>query len=133
PSAFNNINREVYLSGEAYFDIKHNPKQPFLVRTEKITTKVLGTAFDIKAYPGDENIQVTVARGKVQVLKENKSLGFVAENQQITFSKKTEDFTQNTIDIKPIIAWKPQEIFFNDITMYEAAQQIQKRFGMEVT
>jgi hypothetical protein len=133
PPVFNGINREVYLSGEAYFDIKHNPKQPFLVRTEKITTKVLGTAFDIKAYPGDESIQVTVARGKVQVLKENKSLGFVTENQQITFSKKTEDVTQNTIDIKPIIAWKPLEIFFDDITMQEAAQEIQKRFAMEVT
>jgi transmembrane sensor len=132
PPAFNGNAREVYLTGEGYFDIQHNARQPFLVHTGKITVKVLGTAFDIKAYPSDEEVQVTVTRGKVQVLKENKSLGLITASQQISFSNKTEAFIQKSVNTKPIIAWKPNEIFFNDITMEEAAKQVEQRFNMVV-
>jgi transmembrane sensor len=132
PAAFSGNTREVYLTGEGYFDIKHNPKQPFLVHAGKIITKVLGTAFDIKAYPLDESVEVTVTRGKVQVLKENKSLGLVTANQQISFSKKTELFAQKIVDAKLVIAWKPGEIIFNDITMQEAAKRIEQRFNTTI-
>ena len=115
PSSFSGKTREVFLSGEAYFDIKHNPQQPCMVHAGKITTKVLGTAFNVKAYPADESIEVTVTRGKVQVLKENTSLGLVTANQQISFSKKTEAYSQKKVDARLIVAWKPEEIIFNDI------------------
>ncbi len=132
PSSFAGTNREVYLTGEGYFDIKHNPHQPFLVHTGKITIRVLGTAFDIKAYPSDKSIEVTVTRGKVQVLKENKSLGLITANQQISFSKYTEEFIEKAVDTKPILAWKPSEIVFNDMTMLDAAKKIEQRFNTTV-
>ncbi|MFI5193158.1 MAG: FecR family protein [Chitinophagales bacterium] len=132
PSAFTGKTREIYLSGEAYFDIKHNPQKPFLVHTGKITTKVLGTSFDIRAYPEDESIKVTVTRGKVQVLKENKSLGLITANQQISFSKKTEAYAEKVVDSKSFISWKPEEISFNDISMLDAAKKIEQRFGKTV-
>jgi transmembrane sensor len=132
PSAFSGKTREIFLSGEAYFDIKHDPKKPFLVHTGKIVTKVLGTTFDIKAYPGDESIKVTVTRGKVQVLNENKSLGLITANQQISFSRKTEEYVEKSVDSKVVVAWKPEEIAFNDITMAEAAKRIELRFGTSV-
>lgn len=132
PSAFTGKTREIYLSGEAYFDIKHNPHKPFLVHTGKITTKVLGTSFDIRAYPEDESIKVTVTRGKVQVLKENKSLGLITANQQISFSKKTEAYAEKVVDSKSFISWKPEEISFNDISMLDAAKKIEQRFGKTV-
>jgi ferric-dicitrate binding protein FerR (iron transport regulator) len=132
PPVFSGAAREVFLSGEGYFDIKHNPDQPFLVHTGRITTKVLGTAFNIKAYAGDENVEVTVTRGKVQVLKDNQSLGLITASQQIAYSNKAATFEQKMVDVKPVIAWKPQEIYFNDITMEEALQQITERFHMEV-
>jgi ferric-dicitrate binding protein FerR (iron transport regulator) len=132
PSAFTGRTREIYLSGEAYFDIKHDPSKPFLVHTGKIVTRVLGTAFDIRAYPGDETIKVTVTRGKVQVLKENKSLGLITANQQISFSKTTEKAIQKTVDSKALVAWKPEEIAFNDISMLDAAKKIEERFNVQV-
>lgn len=132
PSAFSGKTREIFLSGEAYFDIKHDSKKPFLVHTGKIVTKVLGTAFDIKAYPGDESIRVTVTRGKVQVLNENKSLGLITANQQISFSRKTQKYVEKSVDSKVFVAWKPEEIAFNDITMSEAAKRIEQRFGTTV-
>lgn len=130
PPSFTGATREVFLSGEAWFDIKPNPQQPFLVHTGRITTKVLGTAFNIKAYP-DEKVEVTVTRGKVQVLKDNKSLGLITASQQISCSNNNEIVEQKTVDVKPVIAWKPEEIYFNDITMEEALQQMSDRFHME--
>lgn len=131
PPVFAGATREVFLVGEGYFDIKHNPDQPFLVHTGRITTKVLGTSFNIKAYNRDEKVEVTVTRGKVQVLKDNQSLGLITANQQILCSSMEETVEQKTVDIKPVIAWKPQEIYFNDITMEEALKQISERFHLE--
>ena len=129
PTVFAGKTREVWLSGEGYFDIVHLSRQPFLVHTGKITTRVLGTAFNIRAYPGDEAIEVTVTRGKVQVERENMKVGMLTANQQISFSKKTEEYVRKQVDTKPVIAWKPDEISFDDITMLEAAMQIGKRFN----
>lgn len=131
PPSFSGANREVFLSGEAFFDIKPDASKPFLVHTGRITTKVLGTAFNIKAYSAEKLVEVTVTRGKVQVLKDNKSLGLITASQQISYSNQNEKVEQKIVDIKPVISWKPEEIYFNDITMEEALKQIGERFNME--
>jgi len=58
--------RELKLTGEAYFEVKKNPERPFLVETEKIKTRVLGTSFNIKAYKNSQTM-VSVNTGKVEV------------------------------------------------------------------
>ncbi|HTI07228.1 MAG TPA: FecR domain-containing protein [Puia sp.] len=128
PASFAGKYREVYLSGEGYFDIVHHARMPFLVHTGKLTTRVLGTAFNIKAYPGDEAIEVTVTHGKVQVEKENKNMGMLTADQQISFSKRTEEVVQQKVDTKLVTAWKPEEIRLDDITMEEAAARIEKQY-----
>ena len=67
-SDFNVNNREVYLEGEAYFDVVRNEQTPFLVQTTTITVKVLGTAFNVKAYPEESVVETTVERGAVQLI-----------------------------------------------------------------
>jgi len=67
-SVFNVQNREVYLAGEGYFDVTHNEQTPFLVQTSTITVKVLGTAFNVKAYPEESVVETTVERGAVQLI-----------------------------------------------------------------
>jgi ferric-dicitrate binding protein FerR (iron transport regulator) len=120
--------REVRLNGEAYFDIVHRPGQPFLVHTGGIVTRVLGTAFNIKAYASESSIEVTVDHGKVQVLKGGASMGMLSDRQQIRFDRGTESFSSQLVNIKPVIAWKPVEINFDDITLEDAARQIGARF-----
>jgi ferric-dicitrate binding protein FerR (iron transport regulator) len=125
--------REVTLSGEAYFDIVHRTGQPFLVHTGKIVTKVLGTAFNIKAYPGERAIEVTVDHGKVQVLKGRSSIGLLTDNQQMRYNNDTEGYISKDVNIKPVMAWKPEEVVFDDITMEEAAKRIGQRFNVMVS
>jgi ferric-dicitrate binding protein FerR (iron transport regulator) len=125
--------REVTLSGEAYFDIVHRTGQPFLVHTGKIVTKVLGTAFNIKAYPGEHAIEVTVDHGKVQVLKGRSSIGLLTDNQQMRYNNDTEGYISREVNIKPVMAWKPEEVVFDDLTMEEAAKRIGQRFNVTVS
>ncbi len=132
PTAFTGKTREVYLSGEGFFDIRSVAGQPFLVHTGKLTTRVLGTTFDIKAYPGDGAIDITVTKGKVQVLNEKKDLGTLVANQQIHFVPATETVRQLRVDTQPVVAWKPREIFYDNITMDSAARALEQRFGVTV-
>ncbi|SDE11445.1 FecR family protein [Dyadobacter soli] len=68
PTAFDKASREVYLTGEAFFEIARNPEKPFFVHANQIITKVLGTSFNVHAYP-HEQIRVSVKTGLVSVYK----------------------------------------------------------------
>lgn len=64
---FNYARREVNLSGEAYFDIAHNANKPFIVRSGNMRIKVLGTMFNVKAYPEEKNIETSLIKGSVEI------------------------------------------------------------------
>ena len=70
---FKGQTREVTLNGEAYFDVVKNPKQPFIVHVSGYDIRVLGTAFNVKSYPGDKTIETTLLRGLVQVTKQGET------------------------------------------------------------
>jgi transmembrane sensor len=122
--------REVVLNGEAYFDIVHRAEQPFLVRTGKIVTRVLGTTFNVKAYSTEKSVEVTVDHGKVQVLNGGTNMGLLSDKQQIRYDLGRESCRTQRVSLQPVMAWKPVEISFDDITMEEAARRIGERFKM---
>lgn len=74
PSSFSDSSREVYLQGRAFFEVTHNPKKPFLVYTQRIITRVLGTSFYINSEAANGNEEVSVRTGRVQVSENNKVL-----------------------------------------------------------
>ncbi|NWJ52184.1 MAG: FecR family protein [Bacteroidetes bacterium] len=89
---FNQTIREVYLEGEGFFDVSKNKDKPFLVRTTGVTIKVLGTAFNVKAYPDEKTIETSVERGLVQVISNSPSVTgtqkiFLHANQKAIFEK----------------------------------------------
>lgn len=124
--------RDVYLTGEGYFDIVRDPGKPFFVHTGTIVTVVLGTAFDIRAYPADGGVQVTVTKGRVRVLKAGKDMGLLTANQQISYKDSTGEYLRRRVDPRPIVAWKPEEIRFEDLSMEEAVTRIGQRSKMRV-
>ncbi|MEO9051576.1 MAG: FecR family protein [Ginsengibacter sp.] len=64
---FSGNTREVYLSGEAFFDVAHNADMPFIIHTDKMNIKVLGTEFNVKSYPEDSTYETTLIRGSIEV------------------------------------------------------------------
>ena len=133
PVAFARDKREISLTGEGYFDISHDAEKSFTVYTGKIKTTVLGTAFNIKAYDKDENITVTVTRGKVSVLGDKAVLSIVTPNQQIVFNKDYQKYSVAKVVAKNSIQWQQSDLFFDDISMEQAAQILADQFNTPIT
>jgi len=88
---FNDTLREVNLEGEAFFDVTHNAAKPFIVHTDGIDIKVLGTAFNVKSYPSDETIEATLLRGSIEVVKQHDLSApkvILRPNEKLVFNKK---------------------------------------------
>lgn len=131
PDSFGNT-REVHLTGEAYFDIHHNPDKPFIVYAGNTRTVVLGTAFDIKAFPGEQNVIVTVTRGKVRVEKDKETVGILTPNEQLTVFNNDSPIKKATVNTIEAIAWKQDDLLFDDAPLLEAVQQLEERFGCTI-
>lgn len=95
---FGKKNREVMLTGEAFFDVTKNPEKPFLIQTNSINIKVLGTAFNVKAYPEDKQTETSLIRGNIEVTIKNRpndkiflspSEKLVVENSSVAENKKS--------------------------------------------
>lgn len=133
PSSFDGFKkREVYLEGEAYFDIKHNASKAFIVHTGKLQTTVLGTAFNVKALKADKFIVVTVTRGKVSVGDKNKVFGTITPNQQIVFNKVQANSKMKQVDAAEFSCWQGQDLVLDDVTMEEASILLKERYKVEI-
>lgn len=130
---FSDQKREVTLKGEGYFDIKHDASRPFIVHTGKIKTTVLGTAFNIRAYDQDQRVIVSVTRGKVMVQDEHKTLGILVPDQQIVFNKVQNNAVLAKVQSKHVVEWQEKDLFFDDVTMLEAAEVLSKRFNVKIS
>lgn len=109
PSKFNIAIREVQLTGEAFFEISKHPDQPFLVHTQTITTRVVGTSFNVRAYDNEADVNVTVKTGKVTVYAKTGDLNTVPKNavvllpdQHVVFNKTENKMYQPTSKTEPV-------------------------------
>ena len=135
--------REVYLEGEAYFDVARNPSRPFLVYTNEIVTEVLGTSFNIKAFPQDIDITVAVRTGNVAVYafkkKDGNQLIHVNEmhlipNQQVRYNRDQNNITKTLVE-KPrqIIASLPiEKTTFYDTPVLQIINSLEEIYGIEI-
>lgn len=151
--------REVILSGEAFFDVVKKDGQPFIIHTTLMDIRVLGTSFNVKAYPGDATAETALLTGKVAVvLKKNKGRTVLLQpNQKLvvpqsTATKATDDIhTVNTpgdndtlayhigpvnIDRKDNVvmetSWREGKLAFSDQTFRDIATQLERWYGITV-
>ncbi len=138
PDVFTGKNREVFLEGEAYFDVSHNRKKPFIITTSLIQVEVLGTEFNISSYPDDETIETTLVAGTVKITSINAKSKFGKEsyilkpNEKATFSKNN-----NTIAVDEVIpqystSWKDGRLFFNNETFEKIAKRLERWYDLEI-
>jgi ferric-dicitrate binding protein FerR (iron transport regulator) len=132
PERFEGKTREVYLTGEAYFDVKHDASKKFIIHTGKVVTTVLGTAFNIKEDKNKETIVVTVTRGKVKVANGSQELGVITPNQQISLNLTTNKSVKAEVNASEAVAWQETELHFDDVTFAEVADKLQQRFNVEI-
>ena len=130
-SSFGKKTRQVTLSGEGYFDVQHDSSRPFLVVTGKITTTVLGTTFNVQAYPDQKEVRVSVINGRVRVGDSERDFGILSKDQQIAVDVATNDFVQTPVD-QTTTLWQDRYLILDDVSMEEAAKIIAKKYKMEV-
>lgn len=124
--------REVYLEGEAYFDIIHDSSHPFIVRTGKLQTTVLGTAFNINANSETGTVIVTVTRGKVKVGDRTRTFNVILPDEQVVFNRDLSRHFKKPVDAGTITAWKNEDIYFDDVSISNVANQLEERFNVSI-
>lgn len=133
---FNSGKRIVSLEGEAFFDVQHRPNQPFIVRTGKVTTTVLGTSFNINSYKSSKNISITVQTGKVGVVVKNgreKQVQFLYPNQQLNISTDNLSMISKIVDGSEIDSWREYKMLFYDKPLSEIVQVIEREYDLDIT
>lgn len=141
---FGNSKREVYLNGEAFFEVVKDAKRPFWVVTGKLITKVIGTSFNIKAYDSDNDISVSVRTGKVTVAKQNsgyaKEHSLSAEivllpNQKAVFSREQESLVKTLVDQPIQINQIPvsTDFVFEETKIADVYAVLERYYGVNIT
>ena len=139
--------REVYLSGEAFFDVTKNPDRPFFVYANELITKVLGTSFTIKAFDCDKEVEVAVKTGKVSVFtrtdenaklnESNSELGgvIITPNQKILFSREEIRIKKSLVESPEIIAsavLPAPMLKFQDTSVSQIFDNLEQTYGIDI-
>jgi len=133
---FNASKRIVYLEGEAFFDVQHRNKQPFVVYTGKVSTTVLGTSFNINAYQSAKAISITVQSGKVGVIVKNNGkaepVKFLLPNEQLNITKESGAATKAVVNATDFDSWREYKLFFYGKPLSEIAETVAREYDVEV-
>lgn len=132
PEKFAEGKREVYLSGEAFFDVKQVTDQPFLIHTGNVMTRVLGTSFNIKAYPGQPDVIVSVKRGKVQVSKNDKVLATLTMGQEATVAAATERATVDATKENMVAAWTAGHLSYTSRPISDILEDLERNYNISI-
>lgn len=137
PTKFKGKTREVFLEGESYFEVAPNKDLPFIVNTNDISVKVLGTKFNISAYHSDQLIETVLIEGKVSV-NERTALGFpgegriLAPNQNASFDKAQKRLTvKDEPDVEFVIAWTEGWFKFSHQSLYDVLKKLRRYYNVE--
>jgi transmembrane sensor len=120
--------RRVELTGEGYFEIAHDKSMPFRVVTQRQTVEVLGTHFDVSAYPDDKSIKTTLIEGSVRI----NSLGRTALLKPGQQADLTDNFVINEVNVQELIAWKDGYFYFDDEKLEDIMKSISRWYNVEV-
>ncbi len=132
PKAFNDSIREVTLVGEAFFDIKRNVDKPFIVNTNSIKIRVLGTSFNVKSYSKDKKVETTLVSGKVEVLKDKETPLILAPSQKAVFYKKENKLEIEEVQSLDVVAWKDGTLIFDKTPLQEVVIDLERKYNTKI-
>jgi transmembrane sensor len=129
---FNKNNREVILSGEAFFEVEKDKSHKFSVSTGNSIIEVYGTAFDIKNYSTDNQLELSVKEGKVGFLNEGRKVSSLTANEQLVLEKDSKKLQLGKADIDIVTAWKNNELVFNATKVSEVVKYLERWYGVNI-
>ena len=132
PETFAKDKRLVMLDGEAYFSVKKDTASPFIVEASQLSVKVLGTRFNVKAYPNDEKITTTLTSGKVEVSVQSQPPHILKPNEQLTYDKKSSDIHISMIDTNDTNCWMVGKLVFTNASAGEIFRTLERHYNTTI-
>ncbi|HET9502997.1 MAG TPA: FecR domain-containing protein [Hymenobacter sp.] len=132
PAQFTDAAREVYLEGEAFFEVTKNPHRPFRVHSGAWVTQVLGTKFNVSAVPGAGQLAVSLVEGKVQVTDKQQDKYLLAPGQQLRADVATGRIYRQAFDRRRVLAWRSNQLVFKNEKLADVAPQLERRYGVKL-
>lgn len=132
PTSFKEKERRVYLEGEAYFEVAHDQKHPFIVCTqEQVEVKVLGTSFNVRAYADEGKMETVLEEGAVQVRKLDREL-VLHPGMKAMYNYSEDRLTAEKVDTELFTAWRKGHFVFQDETLENILHHLSRWYGMTV-
>jgi transmembrane sensor len=131
PTAFAGDRRTVELSGEAYFEIAKDERKPFVVSARGMHVQVLGTAFNLMAYPDETVVNTTLVTGAVRVVTDKGSL-VLNPDQQASLQDSAGGFTVSKPNLKEVLAWKEGRFRFDGAKITTIMRQIARWYDVDI-
>lgn len=131
PNQFTDSTRQVFLKGEAYFDVTLNQDKPFLVTTTNGIIRVLGTEFNVTAYNDEEQTTTTLVHGSVIYNYGEKQLRLLP-GEQCVHSSKNQQATVQKVNVNQYMSWRDGKFLFEETSLHELAKQISRWYDVEV-
>jgi len=133
PEKFKGSTREVVLEGEAYFEVKHDEKKAFIVHSGELTIRVLGTSFNVNAYPENNEIEVHVSEGRVMLCADGKADTVVlTAGEKGIFSKITYKIHKIPEENLNELFWKTKTLIFSKTELSMVVETLKKFYGVEI-
>ncbi len=133
PESFSLKNRKVEVKGEVYFDVKKNLPSPFLVSTDQMNVRVMGTSFNINTGADDKTIATTLVSGKVALLdKKNHLVLEMSPGEKVTYTKERKEYYVEKVDVNISTAWHLDQLTFESVTLREIVNKLSIIYDVNV-
>lgn len=141
PETFSTSRRDIQLTGEAFFDVAKDKNRPFIINTDKVTIKVLGTTFNVKAYSRSKEITVAVKTGKVSVYpkttdpdKMRNGEIILTPNQEVVYNTEAKNFSKKLVENPQIILAKPTlfEMKYDGTPVDKIFKVLEENYGIDI-
>ena len=133
PTSFPGEKRVVELTGEGYFEVAHNAKQPFLVKVNDMEVAVLGTHFNINSYSDEPSVKTTLLEGKVKVSKAGNYILLNPGQQAVVSPLQNEIRIANDVDLEEVVAWKNGRFLFNSANIETIMRQVARWYDVDIS
>ena len=135
PGKFTKHNREVVLTGEAYFHVTSDKKNPFYVKTDDGTIQVTGTRFNVCSFPDDNFSSVVLEEGQVSYIPKNKKLKTfeLQAEDQLIYRNDSKEITRQKTDIQKHIAWTTGKLIFRNDPLVDVVRRLNRWYNADIS
>ena len=132
PTVFQKDNRNVELTGEAYFQVERDESRPFLVHTSRGCVKVLGTEFNVRDYPEEYRVVTTLVNGSVQFTGKDKKKVVLKPGFQVIADSLTGVSDVREVNLREYVGWRSGLYVFSHLTLEELMRVVERNYDVTV-